>query len=143
MRARVSVRAGAVPCPTNVRSRARSDSVNSTAFFVGRMRSLRSGAVVLSATRLPSRLRPRKLRVTAYSWCVRAESPVAGRVRRGGGRPAPLLRRPAVAYPYRVALTEEQRAHLRGLVGAGVASARMLARARIRLDADHGAGGPG
>ena len=48
-----------------------------------------------------------------------------------------------MAYPYRVVLTEEERAHLRGLVGAGVAPARMLARARILLKADHGDGGPG
>jgi len=48
-----------------------------------------------------------------------------------------------VAYPYRVFLTEEQRAELRGLVGSGVAPARMLTRARILLKADHGEGGPG
>ncbi len=48
-----------------------------------------------------------------------------------------------MAYPYRVALTEAQRAHLRTLVGSGVAEARMLARARILLKADHGEGGPG
>ncbi len=48
-----------------------------------------------------------------------------------------------MAYPYRVVLTEEQRAELRGLVGAGVAPARMLTRARILLKADHGEGGPG
>ena len=48
-----------------------------------------------------------------------------------------------MAYPYRVELTEAQRAELRGLVGAGVAPARMLTRARILLKADHGEGGPG
>lgn len=48
-----------------------------------------------------------------------------------------------MAYPYRVVLTEEQRAELRGLVGGGVAPARMLTRARILLKADHGEGGPG
>ena len=49
----------------------------------------------------------------------------------------------AVAYPYRVSLTEAQRAELRGLVGAGVAPARTITRARILLRADHGEGGPG
>jgi transposase-like protein len=48
-----------------------------------------------------------------------------------------------MAYPYRVCLTEAQRAELRGLVGAGVAPARMVTRARILLKADHGEGGPG
>ena len=48
-----------------------------------------------------------------------------------------------MAYPYRVALTEAQRAELRGLVGSGTAPARMLTRARILLKADHGEGGPG
>ncbi len=48
-----------------------------------------------------------------------------------------------MAYPYRVELTEEQRAELRGLVGTGVAPARMLTRARVLLKADHGEGGPG
>jgi len=48
-----------------------------------------------------------------------------------------------MAYPYRVALTEDQRAELRGLVGSGTAPARMLTRARILLKADHGEGGPG
>jgi len=48
-----------------------------------------------------------------------------------------------MAYPYRVVLTEAQRAELRGLVGAGVAPARMLTRARVLLKADHGEGGPG
>ncbi len=48
-----------------------------------------------------------------------------------------------MAYPYRVYLTEAQRAELRGLVGTGVAPARLLTRARILLKADHGDGGPG
>lgn len=48
-----------------------------------------------------------------------------------------------MAYPYRIALTEAQRAELRGLVGSGTAPARMLTRARILLKADHGEGGPG
>ena len=48
-----------------------------------------------------------------------------------------------MAYPYRVVLSEEERAELRGLVGAGVAPARMLTRARILLKANHGEGGPG
>ena len=48
-----------------------------------------------------------------------------------------------MAYPYRVALDDEQRAALRTLVGSGVAPARMLTRARVLLKADHGEGGPG
>lgn len=48
-----------------------------------------------------------------------------------------------MAFPYRIVLTEEQRAALRGLVGSGTAPARMLTRARILLKADHGEGGPG
>ena len=48
-----------------------------------------------------------------------------------------------MAYPYRVFLTDEQRARLRTLVGSGAAPARMLTRARVLLKADHGAGGPG
>ena len=48
-----------------------------------------------------------------------------------------------MAYPYRVVLTEAQRAELRGLVGSGTAPARTLTRARILLKADHGDGGPG
>lgn len=47
-----------------------------------------------------------------------------------------------MAYPYRVVLSDDQRAELRGLVGSGVAPARMLTRARILLKADHGEGGP-
>ena len=48
-----------------------------------------------------------------------------------------------MAYPYRVFLADEQRAHLRTLVGAGTAPARLLTRARVLLKADHGEGGPG
>ena len=48
-----------------------------------------------------------------------------------------------MAYPFRVVLTEAQRAELRTLVGSGTAPARMLTRARILLKADHGEGGPG
>jgi len=48
-----------------------------------------------------------------------------------------------MAYPFRVVLSQAQRAELRGLVGSGVAPARMLVRARILLKADHGDGGPG
>lgn len=48
-----------------------------------------------------------------------------------------------MAYRYRVELSEEERAQMRGLVGSGVAPARMLTRARILLKANHGDGGPG
>ena len=48
-----------------------------------------------------------------------------------------------MAYPYRVFLDDEQRAHLRTLVGSGSAPARMLTRGRVLLKADHGEGGPG
>jgi hypothetical protein len=48
-----------------------------------------------------------------------------------------------MAYPYRVVLTEEERAALRTLVGSGVAPARMLTRARVLRKADHGEGGSG
>ena len=48
-----------------------------------------------------------------------------------------------MVYPYRVVLTEEQRAELRTLVGAGTAPTRRLTRARLLLKADHGEGGPG
>ncbi len=44
---------------------------------------------------------------------------------------------------YAVHLTETERARLRTLVGAGVAPARMLTRARILLKANQGEGGPG
>jgi len=46
-----------------------------------------------------------------------------------------------MAYPYRVELTEVQRAHLRGLVGSGIAPVRQVTRARILLKANHGEGG--
>ena len=48
-----------------------------------------------------------------------------------------------MAYPYRIVLSEAQRAELHTLVGSGVAPARTLTRARILLKADHGEGGPG
>lgn len=48
-----------------------------------------------------------------------------------------------MAHPYRVMLAEDQRAELRGLVGSGIAPARMLTRARVLLKADHGEGGAG
>jgi hypothetical protein len=48
-----------------------------------------------------------------------------------------------MAYPSRVILSEEHRAELRGLVGSGIAPARMLTRARILRKANHGEGGPG
>ena len=42
---------------------------------------------------------------------------------------------------YAVHLTEAERARLRTLVGAGVAPARLLTRARVLLKADQGEGG--
>ena len=48
-----------------------------------------------------------------------------------------------MAFPYRIVLSDEQRAELRGLVSAGVAPARTLTRARILLKADHSDAGPG
>lgn len=48
-----------------------------------------------------------------------------------------------MAYPYRVSLTEAERAELRTLIGSGIAPARMLTRARVLRKADHGEGGPG
>lgn len=48
-----------------------------------------------------------------------------------------------MAFPYRIVLSDEQRAELRSLVGAGVAPARTVTRARILLKADHGDAGPG
>jgi Homeodomain-like domain len=44
---------------------------------------------------------------------------------------------------YAVALTEEERARLRTLLGRGEAPARMLTHARILLKANQGEGGPG
>jgi hypothetical protein len=58
------------------------------------------------------------------------------------GRPS-AAGAPAIADPYRVHLTDDQRAEVRGLVGSGIAPARMLTRARIWLKADHGEGGSG
>jgi hypothetical protein len=49
----------------------------------------------------------------------------------------PRMRQPKDA----VMLTEEERARLRTLVGAGVAPARMLTRARVLLKANQDAGG--
>lgn len=46
-----------------------------------------------------------------------------------------------MASPYRIVRTGDELAQLRSLVGAGVAPARMLTRARILLKADHDAGG--
>ena len=46
-----------------------------------------------------------------------------------------------MTYPYRVVLSEEQRAELRGLVGSGVAPARRLSRARFLRRADPAEGG--
>jgi hypothetical protein len=43
---------------------------------------------------------------------------------------------------YAVDLSEDERAHLRTLVGSGAAPARTLAHARILLKADQGEGGP-
>ena len=68
---------------------------------------------------------------------------MARRLRDARRRLAHVPRKLAMAYPYRVVLTEEQRARLRTLVGAGSGPARMLTRARILLKADHGEGGPG
>lgn len=48
-----------------------------------------------------------------------------------------------MAPPYRIVLSEAQRAELRSLVGAGVAPARKMTRARILLKADHSEAGPG
>jgi transposase-like protein len=48
-----------------------------------------------------------------------------------------------MAYPYRVELSDEERAALRELVSSGIAPARTLTRARILLKANHGEGGPG
>ena len=48
-----------------------------------------------------------------------------------------------MAPPYRIVLSEAQRGELRSLVGAGVAPARKMTRARILLKADHSEAGPG
>lgn len=44
---------------------------------------------------------------------------------------------------YAVCLSDEERARLRTLIGAGTAPARELAHARLLLKADQGEGGPG
>jgi hypothetical protein len=43
---------------------------------------------------------------------------------------------------YAVVLSEQERAHLRTLIGQGTAPARLLTHARILLKADQGEGGP-
>lgn len=48
-----------------------------------------------------------------------------------------------MAYPFRVVLSDEQRAELRTMIGSGIAPARQLRRARILLKADHDEAGPG
>jgi hypothetical protein len=68
---------------------------------------------------------------------------VASDVRAAGNDSSVAERSPAMAYPYRVVLTEAQRAYLRTLVGSGIAPARMRTRARILLKADHSEIGPG
>jgi transposase-like protein len=72
-----------------------------------------------------------------------ADMPVAGHMRAEGTGPSFHPGDPAMAYPYRIVLTDEQRAALRSLIGTGVASARTLTRARILLKADHSDAGPG
>jgi Homeodomain-like domain len=44
---------------------------------------------------------------------------------------------------YAVQLSEEGRAHLRTLIGQGIAPTRLVTHARILLKADQGEGGPG
>jgi hypothetical protein len=72
------------------------------------------------------------------------ELPVACIVR--GDRGSRLVRvthgSPAMPCPYRVVLSEEERAQLHELIGSGIAPARTLTRARILLKADHGDAGP-
>lgn len=48
-----------------------------------------------------------------------------------------------MSFPFRVVLTDEQRAALRTMIGSGVAPAREFTRARILLKADHDEAGPG
>ena len=48
-----------------------------------------------------------------------------------------------MAFPFRVVLTDDQRAELRTLIGGGTAPARQLMRARMLLKADHDEAGPG
>src|SRR6476469_8690284 len=63
-------------------------------------------------------------------------------LRSGPGGPR-ADRRAGMRKEYTERLSETERAHLRTLVGAGVASARKLTRARILLKANQGEGGPG
>jgi hypothetical protein len=58
MRARVSIRAGAMPAPTSVRNWARSASDSSTAYLVLRMRGLQTRTVGLSRIAYRSRHHP-------------------------------------------------------------------------------------
>lgn len=48
-----------------------------------------------------------------------------------------------MTHPYRVVLTDAQRAELRTQLGSGSGPARQLTRARILLKADHAEAGPG
>ncbi|MGX2039838.1 IS630 family transposase [Methylocaldum sp. MU1018] len=48
-----------------------------------------------------------------------------------------------MAKKYRVTLTDEERGELEGLIGKGKADARKLAHARVLLQVDESAGGPG
>ena len=48
-----------------------------------------------------------------------------------------------MTHPYRVVLTDAQRAELRSLIGSGIAPTRQVTRARILLKADHADAGPG
>jgi len=48
-----------------------------------------------------------------------------------------------MACPYRISVTDAERAELNSLIHGGVAPARVLTRARILLKADHGEAGPG
>ncbi len=52
--------------------------------------------------------------------------PVAGGVLSGGISPSLDLEDATMAYPYRVVLTDEQRAKLWSLIGTGLALARTL-----------------
>jgi hypothetical protein len=49
----------------------------------------------------------------------------------------------SMTFPFRVVLTDEQRAELRTMIGGGVAPARQFTRARILRKADHDEAGPG
>lgn len=48
-----------------------------------------------------------------------------------------------MSHPYRVVLTDAQRAELRTQIGSGIAPACQVTRARILLKADHADAGPG